>query len=395
MEKERRRHPRLKAPLDVEYIVQGSDEPQHGRIHDLSGGGAALFLPEEIPPKTLFTNIRFLLPAERNLPSLLIETPASTVHSEPQQEVGGETGSRVGIRFEGLSDKDRRRIQQFVYLRLMMAATQPIRSVAGRRVPFEQSIAVRFDRFDRFVSEVSANISETGMFITTWQPKPSGSVFEFEFTLGDDFTLIEGEAKVVWVRRQGAGPDKPRGMGVQFRRLSEDSRALIRRLVAEHVAGGHTPFQLEAAAPVEEVPVSGAPQGPAAEATADLKAGLEARTGGGRAVGPGQELSHREAESPREMDALREEVERLLAERQEFEKKLQAAVAELARVQEEAQTQEADLRDKFASARSSGADYHARLEAAHAAETWLRRELNTAKDSLTELRSELEQLKGT
>ncbi len=127
------------------------------------------------------------------------------------------------------------------------------------RVPLKRSIALQFDRFESFVTEVSANISETGMFITTADAQPPGTIFEFLFTLGDDFTLIEGEAEVVWVHREGSEDDKPTGMGARFRRLDDDSRAIIRRLVERYAADGHDPFDLEEEAPVEEAPVEEVP----------------------------------------------------------------------------------------------------------------------------------------
>lgn len=112
------------------------------------------------------------------------------------------------------------------------------------RVPLEQAIALRFLHLNDFVDELSANVSAGGMFLRTGNPHPVGSIFEFEFRLGDDFTLIEGKAQVVWVRRRPDG-DRPAGMGVRFVELDDESRRVVLRMVAEHAGRGGDPFELE------------------------------------------------------------------------------------------------------------------------------------------------------
>ena len=62
----------------------------------------------------------------------------------------------------------------------------------SRRVPIAAKVAFKFERFSGFISEYSANISPTGMYITTNQPEPPGCVLVFEFQLGDGFDLIRG-----------------------------------------------------------------------------------------------------------------------------------------------------------------------------------------------------------
>ncbi len=115
----------------------------------------------------------------------------------------------------------------------------------SRRVPLETRVQFKFDRFDGFISEYSANISPGGMFIRTRVPQPPGTVLDFEFRLGDGFELIRGRGKVVWNRLEDEGPARPGGMGLHFLELAEGSRELIYRIVDQHVALGGTPFDLE------------------------------------------------------------------------------------------------------------------------------------------------------
>jgi uncharacterized protein (TIGR02266 family) len=126
----------------------------------------------------------------------------------------------------------------------------------SRRVPLETRVQFKFDRFDGFISEYSANISPGGMFIRTRVPQPPGTVLDFEFRLGDGFELIRGRGEVVWNRLEDEGPARPGGMGLHFLELAEGSRDLIYRIVDQHVALGGTPFDLEQR---PRDPVPGAP----------------------------------------------------------------------------------------------------------------------------------------
>jgi molecular chaperone DnaK len=125
----------------------------------------------------------------------------------------------------------------------------------SRRVPLETRVQFKFDRFDGFISEYSANISPGGMFIRTRVPQPPGTVLDFEFRLGDGFELIRGRGEVVWNRLEDEGPARPGGMGIHFLELAEGSRELVYRIVDQHVALGGTPFDLEQQ-PREPVPLA-------------------------------------------------------------------------------------------------------------------------------------------
>jgi uncharacterized protein (TIGR02266 family) len=124
----------------------------------------------------------------------------------------------------------------------------------SRRVPLENRIQLKFDRFSGFVSEYTANLSPSGVFIKTRDPKPPGTVLEFEFRLGDGFELIRGRGEVIWNRRQEEGTARPAGMGVRFLELSPGSRELIYRLVEDHVQAGGTPFDVSEMPEPEALP---------------------------------------------------------------------------------------------------------------------------------------------
>lgn len=122
----------------------------------------------------------------------------------------------------------------------------------SRRVPLERKVILKFHHFGGFFVEYSANISLSGMFITTDSPKPVGSVFIFELWLGDEYKLVHGLGEVVWNREQDEGPERSSGMGVRYLKLDDESRGVIERIVAEHVHKGGEVFDLDTEAPMTE-----------------------------------------------------------------------------------------------------------------------------------------------
>jgi uncharacterized protein (TIGR02266 family) len=132
----------------------------------------------------------------------------------------------------------------------------------SRRVPIAAKVQFKFDRFSGFISEYSANISPTGMFIVTDNPEPSGRILDLEFRLGDGFEIIKGQGEVVWVRTEPDGPSRPPGMGIRFMELSPGSQELIYRIVDRYVAQGGTPFDLTGVRPTP-VAAAAAPVTPA------------------------------------------------------------------------------------------------------------------------------------
>ncbi|HWN43582.1 MAG TPA: TIGR02266 family protein [Thermoanaerobaculia bacterium] len=128
----------------------------------------------------------------------------------------------------------------------------------SRRVPIAAQVTFKFERFAGFISEYSANISPTGMYITTNKPEPPGSVLDFEFQLGDGFEIIQGKGEVVWIRAVSEGPSRPAGMGIRFLELSEGSKELIYRIVDQYIQDGGTPFDvsLRPPDPVQPIPIS-------------------------------------------------------------------------------------------------------------------------------------------
>lgn len=113
----------------------------------------------------------------------------------------------------------------------------------ARRIPIQRQIELRFPHFQGLVTGMSSNLSSRGMFIQSDNPESFGTEFTFQLRI-EDWSPIQGTARVVWTRPRAEGPDRPAGMGVEFVDVDAQSRRMIHWLVERHVQGGGRPFDI-------------------------------------------------------------------------------------------------------------------------------------------------------
>ncbi len=118
--------------------------------------------------------------------------------------------------------------------------------IPAPRIALERKISLRFPHFQGFLTEYSSNVSITGMFIQSCEPRSPGEILDFEFNLIDGLQLIRGTGEVVWARLSDEASDLPAGMGIRFLRLDTESRRLIRWAVEKQISAGGKPFELDA-----------------------------------------------------------------------------------------------------------------------------------------------------
>ncbi len=118
-------------------------------------------------------------------------------------------------------------------------------------------LELEFRSFRELVTELGPNISSEGLFVETPTPAERGSQLEFSVKLQDDYQLIHGTGRVVWVRAAGTPADPPAGMALQFLEVVLSSPDLIERLIETHRAEGGETFDLtqEPRQPVAPGPV--------------------------------------------------------------------------------------------------------------------------------------------
>ncbi len=95
---------------------------------------------------------------------------------------------------------------------------------------------LRYETIEDFIQGYSRFISGGGMFIPMRPSnlKPIGTTIRFQFLLGDGATALLGEGVVLQVREPDASnPRSPVGMLVKFTKLSQDSKALVDRILQE------------------------------------------------------------------------------------------------------------------------------------------------------------------
>lgn len=224
---DRREFPRLALTLEARYRAEGSVLGRRATLSDLSAKGVSFVAEEPLEPGTRIHYLRFTLGQE---PATHTLRPAAlVVRCARQPAVGRSHEFLIGAELEELGPAEHAIIEAFVAERLA-SVDEPDSS----RIDLETPVAVRFERFDEFVTEVSKNLSRTGMFIRSERPQPTGSRFDFILQLGDDFKIVQGRAEVVWNRASSEGEDQPPGMGIRFLSLDRSSENVLGRLIDAH-----------------------------------------------------------------------------------------------------------------------------------------------------------------
>ncbi len=450
---ERRRHPRLDIPLEVEFRLQSDDEWRQGILLNLSAGGAAMMVERAPAAGAEMAGLRFTLPAEGGHEAIAIEVGAVVVRSEPRPLVGRQDNRLLGLQFVDMEEQAFHAVQQFVFRRLMGTAGADAATPASPRLRMERPISVRYENLEEFFDEVSVDLSESGMFLRSTDPRPPGAVFNFRFQLGEDLSLIEGRAEVVWTRRKPEGRDRPAGMGVRFLNLDVASRQLIRRLVEQRQkaesplepAAGKPPLgprpagpapgpvphppPAEAAAAAAGSPTPPLPPLPVPDATASA-ARPPAASPRPRAAADSEDLRHqleyskaalktaeralRTSESKREevvkrltevseeRSTLRRKLGALEAVKRELSGELYQVQAKLTRVKEQSRDRESALRGKLEQAAGSSGEageqvalLQQALDESQQARQRLTARAERAAEEQTVLRSELQRLEET
>ncbi|WP_243336721.1 TIGR02266 family protein [Anaeromyxobacter soli] len=103
----------------------------------------------------------------------------------------------------------------------------------GGRTPVGLAVRLSYGTIDELVERFAVNISRGGVFIRTRAPRPVGTRLALELRLSGGEAAIRGEGVVRWIQAEdpAAHPRRAPGMGVQFTRLDDASRALVERMV--------------------------------------------------------------------------------------------------------------------------------------------------------------------
>jgi uncharacterized protein (TIGR02266 family) len=96
---------------------------------------------------------------------------------------------------------------------------------ASKRISIEVELHLASE--SHFFSGLSGDISEGGVFVSTYRALAQGSLVDLEFSLPGAAQPLHARGEVRWHR--DATPHGPPGVGISFDDLSEDDRKAIHR----------------------------------------------------------------------------------------------------------------------------------------------------------------------
>ena len=103
------------------------------------------------------------------------------------------------------------------------------------RTPVGDEVEIAFDDFDTFRTEYAENISPSGMYLRTDEPRPVGSEFSFRLRIKDIGQKIRGRAKVVWTKEVANPTDgKATGMGLHFLEVDEQGASFLLEFIEKY-----------------------------------------------------------------------------------------------------------------------------------------------------------------
>lgn len=96
---------------------------------------------------------------------------------------------------------------------------------ASKRISLEVELHLASE--SHFFSGLSGDISEGGVFVSTYRALAMGSLVDLEFSLPGSDEPLHARGEVRWHR--DATPDFPPGVGISFDELSDEDRKVIHR----------------------------------------------------------------------------------------------------------------------------------------------------------------------
>jgi uncharacterized protein (TIGR02266 family) len=115
-------------------------------------------------------------------------------------------------------------------------ANRPDMQAREPRISVSAPVKIRYESILDFHETQSVNISRSGMFLSCSDPRPVGTIIDFELGLADGLSLLKGKGEVV---RVASAPMA--GMGVRFRELDQEARRFLERIVMVNEQEGRSP----------------------------------------------------------------------------------------------------------------------------------------------------------
>lgn len=108
------------------------------------------------------------------------------------------------------------------------------------RVPYKDGIAIDYPGRDMLLKSRITNLSSNGVFVTTRNPLPRGSVFDVTFTVPGQDKPMTATCIVRWSTEvEGALADLrrgTRGMGLEFVKIQKKDKKALERYIKEFLS---------------------------------------------------------------------------------------------------------------------------------------------------------------
>ena len=101
------------------------------------------------------------------------------------------------------------------------------------RAPVQAPATLQLDAFSEPLSGLTANVSLGGMFVQMHDQPPVGSIVKYKVELGTPPAAVHGTAEVVWMRTAADGPQRPAGVGLQFRLVEGAGGSILKTIVSK------------------------------------------------------------------------------------------------------------------------------------------------------------------
>ena len=95
-------------------------------------------------------------------------------------------------------------------------------------------IEILFKEYGAFVKVYMLNVSNGGLFVKTETPLPLDSPVILKLKLPGEEDMIEIEGRVIWINPKGRKNSFPKGMGIQFEKMSKESEKRIKQFVSKY-----------------------------------------------------------------------------------------------------------------------------------------------------------------
>ena len=150
----------------------------------------------------------------------------------------GET--TLGVIDRAFLDKEFNQLSGY-FRNILVGLVKRFRNLIERAIEFssrkedrvQKRLPVTFQDGQSSVKAYTDNISSGGLFIRTERPLKEGEQFLLNLQLPDRPEPVRAKCEVLWTREQGEGENRPPGMAVRFREMTErDSRILKQCLQA-------------------------------------------------------------------------------------------------------------------------------------------------------------------